>query len=257
MPFLDRNGSNLYYESHGTGEPLVFAHGRGGNHLSWWQQIPVFASTFRCITFDHRSFGYSVDSDSPGGQGAFVDDLAALLDHLTIDRAHLVAQSMGGRTCLGYALKHPQRVLSLTLAGTTAGVVDSEIQQLLQAVGPAPEDLLKRVLSKGFRQRQPVLTFLYEQIEALNHVRNRPTRLVNKGPARDDVTRCMVPTQFIVGDEDPLAPEPAVRLLSKWMPKTRMWVIQDCGHSSYFEKPDEFNRLLREFLDSVKRERPQ
>ncbi len=104
MPSARINGIDLYYESHGEGPALVFGHGRGGNHLSWWQQIPEFSRPYRCITFDHRGFGDSVDVANGPGQEAFVEDLKGLLDHLGIERARLIAQSMGGRTCLGFAL---------------------------------------------------------------------------------------------------------------------------------------------------------
>lgn len=247
MPYAKVNGIELYYEEHGSGPAIVFAHGRGGNHLSWWQQIPAFVRDYRCIVFDHRSFGYSLDTQS-AGQDAFVADLAGLLDSLSIERTHLVAQSMGGRTCLGFVLAHPQRVDRLVLAGTTAGVVDPELSRLVATIGPAPEDLLQRVLSAGFKEREPVLTFLYRQIEMLNHAKNKPTRLVARGPGRDDLKRCRVPTLFIVGDQDPLAPEPAIRLMCDWLPEARMEVIKAAGHSSYFEQPAEFNRLVRAFL---------
>jgi 3-oxoadipate enol-lactonase len=66
MPWAPINGINLYYEVHGKGPHLLFAHGQGGNHLSWWQQVPYFARFYTCITFDHRAFGYSLDSDARG-----------------------------------------------------------------------------------------------------------------------------------------------------------------------------------------------
>ncbi len=113
------NGIELHYQTHGEGEAIVFAHGAGGNLLSWWQQIPFFSQNYKCIVFDHRGFGHSLDApDGPGGE-AFVDDLRGLLDHLEIDSAHLVAQSMGGRTALGFALAHPERTRSLLMAGHT------------------------------------------------------------------------------------------------------------------------------------------
>ena len=61
MAFASINGIDLYYETHGKGPAVVFAHGAGGNHLSWWQQVPVFAEEYRCISVDHRGFGQSPD----------------------------------------------------------------------------------------------------------------------------------------------------------------------------------------------------
>jgi 3-oxoadipate enol-lactonase len=95
MPKIQVNGIDLYYEVHGDGPAIVFAHGAGGNHLSWWQQVPVFTRQYCCITFDHRGFGQSSDNPNGPGSQAFVEDLKQLLDHLKIERASPVAQSMG------------------------------------------------------------------------------------------------------------------------------------------------------------------
>ena len=101
MPYAPINGTQMFYESHGEGPAMVFAHGRGGNHLSWWQQVAAFNDRFRCITFDHRGWGLTAGADGVPDREGFVNDLAALLDYLEIDRAVLVAQSMGGVTWPG------------------------------------------------------------------------------------------------------------------------------------------------------------
>jgi len=62
MPKAQINGIELYYEVHGNGPAVVCAHGAGGNHLSWWQQVPVLTPRYRCVIFDHRGFGQSLDS---------------------------------------------------------------------------------------------------------------------------------------------------------------------------------------------------
>ena len=87
MPMAHVNGIEMYYESHGEGPAIVFAHGRGGNHMSWWRQVPVFSGEYRCIIFDHRGWGASVDLAGGPGRSAFVEDLKQLLDCLDVDRA--------------------------------------------------------------------------------------------------------------------------------------------------------------------------
>ena len=88
MPYMYANEIDLYYEEYGDPEApaLILAHGAGGNHLVWWQQVPVLAERYRVVTFDHRAFGFS--KDVPGGPGrrAFSLDLHALLAHLEIDQ---------------------------------------------------------------------------------------------------------------------------------------------------------------------------
>src|SRR5213078_2092653 len=119
---LDRPDCRLYYEADGTGPMLVFAHGLGGNHLSWWQQVPHFRDRYTCVTFAHR--GFAPSSAPPGGPDPadYAGDLAALADHLGAEDIRIVAQSMGGWSALEYALAHPERVRALVLA-STAGTI--------------------------------------------------------------------------------------------------------------------------------------
>ena len=98
MAFMHADGFRLYYEdSGGAGAAILFLHGAGGNHLSWWQQVPAFAEDYRCITVDQRGFGQSPDAAGGPGPIALATDALALLDHLGIARAAIVAQSMAAR----------------------------------------------------------------------------------------------------------------------------------------------------------------
>jgi pimeloyl-ACP methyl ester carboxylesterase len=242
------NGIDLYYESHGEGPALVFAHGRGGNHLSWWQQVAEFSRRYRCITFDHRGFGNSLDVPNGPGQGSFVEDLKGLLDNLGIERAHLVAQSMGGRTCLGFALAHPKRVDKLVLADTTCGVSEPSLLKAIADSGAPPTDLIERVLGPTFRRTQPELSFLYRQMEGLNRIGNLAPNLVANGPKARELQPLVAPTLLIVGTEDTIAKPHVAERFASMLPNARVAIIEDCGHSAYFEKPLQFNRIARDFL---------
>src|SRR5262245_4818146 len=175
MPFLPRDGCQLYYETHGAGPALVFAHGLGGSHLSWWQQVPHFRDRYTCVTFDHRGFGLSKELPDGRGADAFVDDLAALIEHLGIPDVRLVAQSMGGWTCLGYALRHPERVRALVMACTVGTLRDADTEDLFraQAAGRPEAALFARGIHPAGGDRlareQPALHFLYREVDALSH----------------------------------------------------------------------------------------
>src|SRR5580658_10259134 len=128
----------LFYEVHGEGPAVVFAHGAGGTHLSWWQQVPVLSQKFKCITIDHRTYGYSRDVAGGPGPRAYVTDLTQLLDTLGIQKVALVGQSMGGTTVLGFASAHPERVSALIMSDTIGGYSDSEIVDLRRKLAPGP-----------------------------------------------------------------------------------------------------------------------
>ncbi len=177
------NGIELHYQVHGEGDPILFAHGAGGNLLSWWQQVAFFSRYYTCVTFDHRGFGRSIDLADGPLYAAFVDDLAGLMDHLDIDSAHLVAQSMGGRSALGVAAAYPRRVKSLVMADTHGGPQDAELQGMTTRwrEGHPARDLAVRALADGFQTRRPDLAMLYLQISRTN-----PPRADAAGVSRPD-----------------------------------------------------------------------
>src|SRR5882724_1203198 len=120
---LKRPFGQLYYEVTGSGPALLFAHGLGGNHLSWWQQVAHFAPHYTCVAFAHRGFAPS-DPIAGGPDAAdYAGDLLALIDHLKFPDVRLVGQSMGGWTVLEYAIAHPRHVKALVLS-STSGTLD-------------------------------------------------------------------------------------------------------------------------------------
>ena len=254
MPFTNINGIELYYEVHGEGPALVLAHGGGGSHLSWWQQVPEFSKTYTVITFDHRSFGHSRDVQDGPGPKAFVQDLTALLDHLDIEKATLAGQSMGGWTVGGFAAAHPERTNALILCDTLGGI---ETAQTLQAQAGIQErsrgslsEVLKNAYAKSFPEREPVLTFLYQQISGLNmHVTpNLSAALFGLKPDPTPIIEHKIPTLLLVGEEDVLTPPHAMESIAAQIPHARFVKVSGSGHSVYFERPDEFNQIVGGFL---------
>ncbi len=249
------NGIELHYQEYGEGEPIVFAHGAGGNLLSWWQQIPYFSQRYRCITFDHRGFGRSLDAADGPGRAAFVDDLRGLLDHLEIESAHLVAQSMGGWTCLGLTVEYPERVKSLLMADTPGGIAEPELQDAFtqwRESQAATQEIGVRALAPGFQARNPHLAMLYLQISRTNPPRTPfGTEGLAGGPMASDLAKVKTPTLFIVGDEDDVTPPHVIELAVGYIPGARLTRVPDAGHSVYFERPDVFNFEMRRFLESL------
>lgn len=255
MPRIPINGATLYYQAHGKGPTVGLAHGAGGNHLSWWQQVPFFSQSYRCLTFDHRAFGRSVDAENGPGRRAFADDLRLLLDHLEIERAAIVAQSMGGRTAVGFAVRNPGRVRALVLAGTTAGAVDDKVRAAQDAHRRSPSgrrSLARRAFSARLRRERPELAHLYRLIGRLNPP--RPSDFLApipgyRGSSAQALAGLEIPILFLVGEEDTVTPPDIVRMAHRLVPGSEFDVIEGAGHSAYFERAEAFNRRVGAFLD--------
>lgn len=260
MPYARVNGIDLYYESHGEGPAVVFLHGRGGNHLAWYQQVAAFRDRYRCIAIDHREFGLSREAPDGPGRSAFVEDLRQLLEQLGVQRACLVGQSMGGFTALGYATQFPERVSGIVLSDTSGGVRDERILAAFRRSLPAlPPDVAIRALSEGFRKRDPVQSFLYAEIGRLAPpVRESLEGLLTSedGPSAQELRGFSVPTLVLVGEDDIVVPPDIARIVAECIPGARLAIVPGAGHSVYFEKPAEFNQHLGEFLETLPRNQP-
>jgi 3-oxoadipate enol-lactonase len=253
MPSFSYQGTNLYYETHGSGPAIVFCHGAGGNHLSWYQQVPFFRDRFTCVTFDHRGFGQSLDSRPVGERPRFDEDLGALVDHLGLEEVRLVAQSMGGWTALGYAVTHPNKVAALVMADTAGGLTSPGLEAA-RAAGRErmrSRGLLGGALSDGFRARNPAGAFLYDQVFALNPPRDTSpgaSPMARLSVSAEQAAEIDLPVLFIEGEDDILIPPEVIRIANKLIPKSRLEMVAEAGHSVYFERPDQFNRIVDQFF---------
>ncbi len=251
MPKAPVNGIEIDYQEAGSGDAIVFCHGAGGNLLSWWQQMPRFSRSYRCVTFSHRGFGHSYDVPDGPGMAAFVDDLAALLDYLEIESAHLVAQSMGGRTALGFAVEHTTRTRSLVLADTTGGMGEPDVERALsdwRSRQSDTQELAFRALAEDFRVRQPELANLYVQISRTNPPRPRIEGVLSGGPRGAELAGLKAPTMFIVGEEDSITPPHVIELAAARIPGSEIVRVPGCGHSVYFENPRVFDFEVERFI---------
>src|SRR5271155_4152663 len=245
---------SLYYERVGAGAPLVFLRGLGGNHLSWWQQVPYFMRSFECVTVDQRSFGMSPDPDDLFNR-AHASDLARLLDHLRIEKCALVGQSMGGWTIAGCALEHPERIAAMVMADTPGGIFAPDmkfgIPRTPMVMDTTPPIGSLPTYATDYFARRPELAYLYDELRILG-ARPPADAGARIGALRYDLDkvkeRLTMPILCLVGEQDALIPPDMIRSLVKVLPKGRLATVPDCGHSIYFEHPQVFNQLVRDFL---------
>jgi 3-oxoadipate enol-lactonase len=258
---LRRNGAEIHYEVFGKGPAVVFAHGLGGNHLSWWQQVAHFAPTHTCVVFAHRGFPPSSAVPGKSAPDFYADDLAALIQELNLKEAVLVAQSMGGWTCLDYALREPKRVRSLVMA-STSGTLDfgqlgnAEIDEWIRQSPGKLKDLQARGIHPAGGERmtkeQPALAQLYGQISELasasfrDEVRARIRQLRTQSPKL--LEQLPMPVLFVTGDEDWVFPPAAGPALARLAPKGSAVRVPAAGHSVYFERAQKFNEIIGRVL---------
>ena len=263
MPYLSLDGCDLYYETHGSGPALVFAHGAGGNHLSWWQQVPHFRDRYTCVTFAQRGFGLSREAEGGRGPDAFADDLAALIDQLGFADVRLVAQSMGGWACLTYAVRQPDRVKALVMADTSGSLTSPECDRLIRefrAQHPREASFAKGIhpaCGERLAREQPALHFLYTQVSDLTTL---PADLdlgaklaALRTTTAEQVARLSLPVLCLAGEEDVVLPPAAVELLASLIPGARYVPVPKAGHSVYWQYPETFNRLVDGLLGDVDR----
>jgi pimeloyl-ACP methyl ester carboxylesterase len=255
MPTVQTSDSSIYYEVAGEGPAIVFAHGAGGNRLSWWQQVPFFEQSYRVIRLDHRTFGRSTCDEGAFHPKHFARDLLAILDAEEIERAALVCQSLGGWTGLRASVETPERVACLVLCDTPGGVAHPKIREAAAGVGERiARDGVKgsAALAPGFEKRKPALAHLYDQIASLN------TGFDMKGLgllfsdeasiAQERLEGYATPTLMVAGEQDLLFPSDALRLVAELIPGALFREFKGCGHSVYFEDAEAFNRAVSEFV---------
>lgn len=266
------NGAHLYYEIHGAGYPLVLLHAGIADCRQWDDQIEAYAKQFLVIRYDHRGWGRS---DAPEGPVAFHEDLAALLETLGIERAHVLGISMGGTMAIDFTLTHPQMVSSLALAGSWLSDFPTKASAAEKAVWQAfGEALDQRDFDRAnVLEADLKLTGIYRTPEQVNPVaRERLLRihrdafdrlderehmrpwLKPEPPSAGRLSEIRVPTLVMYGDLDvPDVPIIAEKL-GREIADARIEVLHGTAHVPNMEQPDEFNQLTLAFWSGIQGE---
>ena len=250
----DLPGVRLWYrDSGGAGVPVVFMHAATGSSRVWEYQIPAFtAAGFRVIAFDRRGFGRT--AIAPGGvqPGTAADDLHALMNHLKIDRFHLVGTAAGGFASVDYALSFPQRLRSLVIANSIGGVQDEDYLELGRRIRPPefsalPADV--RELGPSYRAGNPDGTRRWLELERTNRAEGeRPVQTMRNRITFALLETMTVPTLLLTGGADLYAPPPVMQLFVKRIKGSESVVVPEAGHSTYWEQPEVFNRAVLAFI---------
>ena len=262
---LKRPFGNLHYEVTGSGPALLFAHGLGGNQMSWWQQVAHFAPHYTCVAFAHRGFAPSDPIAGGPDPADYAGDLAALIDHLGFPDVRLVGQSMGGWTMLEYALAHPAKVKALVLSSTSGTIdrrgADPSGGKDYDAWSARAEATITEGVAKGihpaigargrraFAGAAPSLSQHRRDGGPPRQGEAAPGLAPHRDPhARPTLGNFPVPTLTIAGADDVVFPPFLAAAIAASLPHGQTTTLPDCGHSPYFEHAATFNSLVEAFL---------
>jgi pimeloyl-ACP methyl ester carboxylesterase len=265
------DGVKLYYEETGAGRPVIFVHEYAGDYRSWEPQMRHFGQRYRAITYNARGYPPSDVPDDVGkySQVRAADDIKAVLDHLRIDKAHVVGLSMGGFATLHFGFRHPARALSLCVAGCGYGAERGQTERFraeAEAIAAfISEQGMQRFAEKyaygptrvQFENKDPRGFAEFKQMLAEHSAlgaRNTQLGVQRERPSLYDLVEPMqaltVPTLILTGDEDWPCLAPGL-LMKQTIPSAALSVMPNCGHAINIEDPDEFNRIVGAFIVQV------
>lgn len=261
MPTADVGGLEMYYETRGSGPPLVLLNGMSQSTVNWMTQARRLAEHFTVVTYDARGQGRTSAGTGPLDLHTHVTDLAALLDDLHIGSAHLAGFSFGARLALAFAARVPQRTRRLVLTSSGLGgsalrrtIVRSWIEVLerggLEAMAWAA---LPAILGEQFLLDHEAQIPAIIRASAHRNSVDGLTALLEGyqtfPDAEEDASRVRAPTLVISADADPLVPLTSAFALANALGDARHTLIRGCGHTIPIERPDEWRDAALKFLE--------
>jgi 3-oxoadipate enol-lactonase len=259
--YLQVNGARIHYERAGSGFPVIFLHAGIADSRMWEPEVEAFAKHFDVIRPDQRGFG---QSDLPATRWSAIADLLEIMDSLGLKPAHLVGCSMGGELAIDFALDHPERVSKLVLVGPSisganfgkkypdlwAPVKAADEAHDLAALNQAEMKLFLAGPKRSVDKIDKRLRDLFQDMNGkalLSDFDSAPNDDLDP-PALERLSEISAPALVVIGDEDVPPVQDAVDVLMQKLKGARKAVIHDAAHLPNLEHPEEFNRVVLDFL---------
>ena len=268
------NDTQLYYEVAGTGHPFTLIHGLLLDRRSWDDQFEVFTQQYQVLRYDLRGWGDSAQEKAEPPFSAR-QDLLSLLHYLEIEKTYLLGLSGGGTFALDFTLEHPEKVDALILVSADpsgyappmtdaiqtfagryygalqhkdiAGAVEATVRFWTDGPRRAPEQV--EALA-----RARVTTITRQQIERHGDFMAHEQHMIPlEPPAINRLAEVRVPTLIVVGDEDVPEVIEAAGIVEQGIAGAQKVVIAGTAHHPQMEKPEEFNRVVLDFLNALPR----
>jgi aminoacrylate hydrolase len=265
MPLVSVGDAEIYYESHGSGPPLLLVPGLGGTGNYWQPQISEFSKHFRVVIHDHRGTGQSTRSKITYSVDQMTRDLLRLMDAIGIDRAHLLGHSTGGAIGQTLAIEHSDRLIGLVLYASW-----TRSDAFMKRVFEIRKTLLSSAGAAAYIKATPLFLFpdwwINENSAALE---SADTKLLETFPSIDiALSRCdavvnfdrvsqlsqiRTPTHVVCAKDDYLTPRYFSEELAKLIPRAQLHLLERGGHACSQTVPREFNELVLSLLLQQKR----
>ncbi|MBD2435149.1 MULTISPECIES: alpha/beta fold hydrolase [Fischerella] len=261
MPKALVNGIELFYNIHGTGEPLLLIAGFDSDSLSWSVLMPFLVKHYQVIRFDNRGVGQSSAPNSPYSIQQMAADTIALLEYLKISQVYVVGHSMGGQIAQELTLAQPEIVQSLILLSSWAKG-DSKFQAIMELFGDLPSKLdpllyQTTLLPWLFSDRFYATPGAIEQI--VNQIRKYPflpesyalyhqSRAILNSDTFERLASIEVPTLVMVGEQDIVTPIKFSEHLAQGIPNAELVILEQVGHACFIESPEIVAQEMLKFL---------
>lgn len=278
MSFIKTDDNvELFYESTGEGEPIIFVHEFAGDYRSWEPQVNYFSRYNRCITYNARGY---YPSDVPKEEISYSQerawkDIICIMDQLDIEKAHIVGLSMGGFATLHFGINEPERAKSLVIAGCGYGAIpiDKATYDKKANFSSVALETAKNIIQKGmnkvgaeyalgparvqFQNKDPKGWQLFNDF-LINHdsigSANTLLGVQNKRPnlyeLEKEISNIKTPTLIINGDEDDMCLEVGL-FLKRTIKTSGLFIVPKTGHTINLEEPNLFNNYLSEFYSAI------
>lgn len=230
--YFDNRGFKMYYETYGTGEPLLIIHGNGGSIKDFSNQIPYFSKNYQVILADSRAQGKSLDESDSLSYEMMTDDLNALLEHLHLKSCNVIGWSDGGINGLLLAIRHPDKVKKLAITGANLTPDETAVDPYIFKWAKSLNDSINKLpLTPEIKRDRKLLHLLsYEP-----HISTK------------DLGKIKCPVLVIGGDHDVIRTEHTM-LIADSIPNSYLWILPNSGHSTPIFYKDVFNETVDHFF---------
>lgn len=256
MPKRQCNGIELYYETSGEGQPVLFIHGLGSSTRDWEYQTPFFSKQYQVVTFDLRGHGQTEKPPGPYAMSQFASDAAALIQSLNLPPVHVVGLSLGGMVAFQMAVDHPQLVRSLVIVNSGPELVIRTLKDrwrvfmrflIVRLLGMRKmgEVLSKRLFPKA-DQTELAHTFIERWAENDRRAYTDAMRAIVGWSVAQHLPNLHIPTLVLSGDQD-YTPVTHKEVYVAQMPQAELVVIPDSRHVTPVDQPELFNQAIISF----------